>query len=297
MKGRFTMRSTIASSLSLVGLIFLVARCGGTTTPEPDGGSGSSTDSGSGSKDGGGGGGGDGGGGSCSPACGQTRTCCGSACVNTDNDPHNCGGCGVTCTGSKSYCGSGTCTEPPCTRPGGSCDADGGSGSCCGSQCCGAGQLCCADEGPVSGEPTCFSPTAEQPTCPQGCAPLCVSDRNAKTNITPVSDRDVLDALASVPMSTWSYKTDDPSVRHLGPMAQDLHAAFGLGATDRAYDPIDAHGIAFASVKALYEIVKEQDARIDRLEADNARLDAACGRASPTKSTDAARGSTRATRR
>ncbi|MGH7329012.1 MAG: tail fiber domain-containing protein, partial [Polyangiaceae bacterium] len=216
-----------------------------------------------------------------SPACAQERACCGNACVNTYNDPQNCGGCGVVCSGSTSYCDSGSCTEPPCTRPGGSCAADGGSGSCCGSQCCTDGQICCEDEGPVSGEPTCFTPTADQPTCPQGCAPLCVSDRDAKTNITPVHDRDVLDALASVPMSTWSYKTDDPSVRHLGPMAQDLHAAFGLGATDRGYDPIDAHGIAFASVKALYDIAKEQDARIERLEKENARLEKACGAATP----------------
>ena len=73
-------------------------------------------------------------------------------------------------------------------------------------------------------------------------------------------------------MSTWSYTTDDPSVRHLGPMAQDFHAAFGLGSTDRAYDPIDAHGVAFASIQALYDMVKAQDARIERLERDNAQL-------------------------
>lgn len=44
----------------------------------------------------------------------------------------------------------------------------------------------------------------------------------------------VLDALARAPMSTWSYTTDDPAVRHLGPMAQDLHAEFGLGGSDKS---------------------------------------------------------------
>ena len=55
-------------------------------------------------------------------------------------------------------------------------------------------------------------------------------------------------------------------------MSQDFHDAFGLGATDLAYDPIDAHGVAFASIKGLYAVVHEQNARIDRLEQENRAL-------------------------
>jgi trimeric autotransporter adhesin len=82
----------------------------------------------------------------------------------------------------------------------------------------------------------------------------------------------VLERVAEMPVSTWSYKSEDPAVRHLGPMAQDFHAAFGLGDTDRAYNSIDAHGVAMAAIKALYERSREQDARIDRLEQENAEL-------------------------
>lgn len=127
-------------------------------------------------------------------------------------------------------------------------------------------------EGPVSGGPQCFSPTPSQKTCPQGCAPLCKSDSNAKHDVTPVDERAVLEAVGRMPMSTWSYKTDARTVRHLGPMAQDFHGAFGLGGTDTAYDPIDAHGVAFASIKGLYAVVQEQNARIDRLEQENRAL-------------------------
>jgi hypothetical protein len=73
-------------------------------------------------------------------------------------------------------------------------------------------------------------------------------------------------------ISTWSYKTDDPSVRHLGPMAQDFYSAFGLGDTDRAYYPVDAHGVALAAIKALARQLEEQNARIDRLELENREL-------------------------
>ena len=116
-----------------------------------------------------------------------------------------------------------------------------------------------------------------QPTCPQGCAPQCKSDRNIKRDITPVDDRAVLETLATIPVSTWAYNAD-PKTRHMGPMAQDFHGAFGLGNSDKSYDPIDAHGVAFASIQGLYEIVQEQNARIERLEKQNQELLDRCSR-------------------
>jgi hypothetical protein len=99
-----------------------------------------------------------------------------------------------------------------------------------------------------------------------------LSDRNVKRDIAPVDDQAVLEVLATLPVSTWSYKSDDLAVRHLGPMAQDFYSAFGLGDTDRAYNSIDAHGVALAAIKALYERSRAQDARIERLEQENRDL-------------------------
>jgi hypothetical protein len=122
------------------------------------------------------------------------------------------------------------------------------------------------------GPPVCFTPTSTQTTCPQGCAPLCVSDRNLKRDIEPVDEQGILDRVAGMPVSTWSYKSDDPSVRHMGPMAQDFHAAFGLGKSDRTYDAIDAHGVELAAIKALYERLQRDEATIERLERENLDL-------------------------
>jgi hypothetical protein len=99
-----------------------------------------------------------------------------------------------------------------------------------------------------------------------------VSDRNLKRDIEPVDGRTVLESVAQMPIATWSYTSDEPSIRHMGPMAQDFHAAFGLGDTDRAYDPIDAHGVAFAAIQGLYEQMQRQEARIEALERENAEL-------------------------
>jgi len=97
-----------------------------------------------------------------------------------------------------------------------------------------------------------------------------LSDRNAKANITPVDPEEVLERLVTLPISTWNYKAQDPSIRHMGPMAQDFYAAFGLGEDDRYIDSIDADGVALAAIQALYARNQQQAARIAQLEAENA---------------------------
>ncbi len=54
-----------------------------------------------------------------------------------------------------------------------------------------------------------------------------------------------------LPISKWSYKVEDGSVRHIGPMAQDFAAAFGLGSDDRSIGTVDADGVALAAMQAL----------------------------------------------
>ncbi len=97
-----------------------------------------------------------------------------------------------------------------------------------------------------------------------------LSDRNAKANITPVDPEEVLERLVTLSISTWNYKAQDPSIRHMGPMAQDFYAAFGLGEDDRYIDSIDADGVALAAIQALYARNQQQAARIAQLEAENA---------------------------
>ncbi|HEX9940466.1 MAG TPA: tail fiber domain-containing protein [Thermoanaerobaculia bacterium] len=88
------------------------------------------------------------------------------------------------------------------------------------------------------------------------------SDRSLKKDIVPVR-RDVLAKLAAVPISTWTYKTDD--IRHIGPMAQDFSAAFGLGIDDKHVSPMDMAGVSMAAVQALNEVVQEKDREISDL--------------------------------
>ncbi len=103
------------------------------------------------------------------------------------------------------------------------------------------------------------------------------SDRSIKRQFSPVDANAVLDAVGSLPISTWSYSADRPWVRHIGPTAQDFAAAFGFGSSNRIIAPVDMNGVALAAVQALIEENAAQDALIAELSARLAALEAASG--------------------
>lgn len=103
------------------------------------------------------------------------------------------------------------------------------------------------------------------------------SDRHAKQDFEPVDSRDVLDKVAALPVLRWRY-TNNPANVHLGPVAQDFRAAFGLGQDDKTIATVDADGVALAAIQGLNQKVEarsqEAAARIQNLEHENAQLKA-----------------------
>jgi hypothetical protein len=99
-----------------------------------------------------------------------------------------------------------------------------------------------------------------------------VSDRNAKHDITPIDPDQVLERVASMSISAWSYNDVDPSARHIGPMAQDFHEAFGTGNSDKCIPTVDANGVALAAIQALYRRVAHIDEETRALRQENAEL-------------------------
>jgi trimeric autotransporter adhesin len=101
------------------------------------------------------------------------------------------------------------------------------------------------------------------------------SDRNLKEGIQPVEPAAVLARLLQLPVSTWKFRGSDGR-RHVGPMAQDFHAAFGLGAHETAIATVDADGVALAAIQGLNQKLEEQlarkDAEIQKLKTSLAEL-------------------------
>jgi hypothetical protein len=93
----------------------------------------------------------------------------------------------------------------------------------------------------------------------------CTSDRNVKENFRALDGRAILHKLSLIPITEWNYKGQDPTIRHIGPMAQDFYAAFGLGESDTTISTVDADGIALISIQALYQMSLEKDKQIEQL--------------------------------
>ncbi len=104
-----------------------------------------------------------------------------------------------------------------------------------------------------------------------------LSDVNSKENFVDLEDEEVLSHIARMPVRQWNYKAQGAAIRHMGPTAQDFHAAFGLGEDPLRISTVDADGVALAAVRALEARTRETNERLtrenDELRARLARLE------------------------
>ena len=103
---------------------------------------------------------------------------------------------------------------------------------------------------------------------PQGAqAWIAASDRAGKDHLQDVDPLDVIAKVLALNVSTWNWKSQEASIRHMGPMAQDFRAAFGLGEDDKHISTVDADGVALAAIQGLNaklgRQIADKDARID----------------------------------
>jgi type VI secretion system secreted protein VgrG len=99
------------------------------------------------------------------------------------------------------------------------------------------------------------------------------SDRNAKTDFAPVDPAAVLECVAKLPIQQWRFKAEPEGVKHVGPMAQDFRAVFGLGEIPTAIATVDADGVALAAIQGLNQKLEDRDAEIQALRRQNALLE------------------------
>jgi hypothetical protein len=97
---------------------------------------------------------------------------------------------------------------------------------------------------------------------------ICTSSRDEKTDFTDLDPRTMLERVLDLPITQWRYRGEASGVRHVGPMAQDFHAAFGLGPDDQSIGVLDASGVALAAIQGLNakleQALRHRDAEIAR---------------------------------
>lgn len=102
-----------------------------------------------------------------------------------------------------------------------------------------------------------------------------LSDRNSKDNITEIDPQYYLNKLDSINVYSWNYISQDSSIVHIGPMAQDFYQTFEIGTDSTRINSGDFDGVNLILLKALHSKVEElenQNAEVERLRMELAAL-------------------------
>ena len=98
------------------------------------------------------------------------------------------------------------------------------------------------------------------------------SSRTLKEGFMPVNPLDVLNKVAALPISKWTYIASNEGT-HIGPMAEDFKETFGLAGDGKSIGTVDADGVALAAIQGLNQKLESENAALRlRLEAIEAKL-------------------------
>lgn len=101
------------------------------------------------------------------------------------------------------------------------------------------------------------------------------SDRAAKAGFAAIDVGHVLDEVVAMPVTRWFYKAEGDAIHHIGPVAQDFHAAFGLGRDDKTIGTVDEGGVALAAIQGLNKKLEIENKQLhEQIDALSVRLSA-----------------------
>lgn len=103
-----------------------------------------------------------------------------------------------------------------------------------------------------------------------------VSDRRKKENFEVLNTENILQKVAQLPLTSWNYKSQPATTRHIGPMAQDFYAAFGLDGigNDTTINSSDIDGVNMAAIQALEKRTRQLQEENEQLKAKLEAMDA-----------------------
>lgn len=89
-------------------------------------------------------------------------------------------------------------------------------------------------------------------------------DANKKENFTTLQHEALMQQIKQLPVTQWKYNGSD--ALHIGPMAQDFYALFGVGKDDKTISTVDAAGVVLAALQALILEHEELKAAFNQLQ-------------------------------
>ncbi len=99
------------------------------------------------------------------------------------------------------------------------------------------------------------------------------SDKNKKENFKSLNGKDIISKINQLKITRWNYIGEDPSIQHIGPMAQDFYRLFQLGHDDKSISTIDPAGVALIAIQELDKKDKELESKQKELELKTQEID------------------------
>jgi hypothetical protein len=93
-----------------------------------------------------------------------------------------------------------------------------------------------------------------------------ISDMHKKENFQKVDGDKILKGIEALEITSWNYKTQAASIRHIGPMAQDFYKAFNFGEGETTITSVDIDGINLIALKTLALKTKALKENADEVE-------------------------------
>ena len=77
------------------------------------------------------------------------------------------------------------------------------------------------------------------------------SSREMKTNFITLDPQAILDKINQLPVLKWNYKLEDPTIKHIGPIAEDFYSLFDVGNDNKHISSLDPAGVAILGIQGL----------------------------------------------
>jgi len=93
-------------------------------------------------------------------------------------------------------------------------------------------------------------------------------DSANKEDFRAVNRHELLERVAALRVRDYKMKDQSDGIRHIGPVAQDFHSAFGYGENNTSINLSDMDGIALAAIQALYADNQQLRQELEALKAE-----------------------------
>lgn len=90
------------------------------------------------------------------------------------------------------------------------------------------------------------------------------SSREFKENFEVLDSQLILSKINSLSITSWNYKVEDSSIKHIGPIAEEFYETFGVGNDAKHISTIDPAGIALLGIQGLTQL--NQKTTLDTLD-------------------------------